>query len=183
MLRVVCAKEGGAGVASVALCQDCQQPRTPPLQIGQLAFGQLQARAMRVCGFRAHLCAFDQAHAIRKPEDVVQAEAGGDQPLNLPHLRDARSGKHPVSHWHCAKRCRCGVCRWRDRAGRASGDLSRSVSDDLRTHLQAVQDFLRLCFATQPPASVFDALLAGAALASWDMRHAVQGMSIYVAGL
>ncbi|MEA5126236.1 alpha/beta fold hydrolase [Xanthomonas floridensis] len=34
------------------------------------------------------------------------------------------------------------------------------VSDDLRTHLQAVYDFLRLCFATQPPVPVFDTLLA-----------------------
>ncbi|MEQ8035738.1 alpha/beta hydrolase [Xanthomonas sp. WHRI 6106] len=57
------------------------------------------------------------------------------------------------------------------------------VSDELRTHLQAVQDFLRLCFATQPPAPVFDTLLANAALASWDMQRAVQGMSIDVAGL
>ncbi|WP_126968189.1 alpha/beta fold hydrolase [Xanthomonas arboricola] len=57
------------------------------------------------------------------------------------------------------------------------------VSDDLRTHLQAVQDFLRLCFATQPPAPVFATLLANAALASWDMQRAVQGMSIEVAGL
>nr|WP_238601242.1 alpha/beta hydrolase [Xanthomonas arboricola] len=57
------------------------------------------------------------------------------------------------------------------------------VSDDLRTHLQAVQDFLRLCFATQPPAPVFEALLANASLASWDMQRAVQGMSIDVAGL
>ncbi|MCC4619964.1 alpha/beta hydrolase [Xanthomonas cassavae CFBP 4642] len=57
------------------------------------------------------------------------------------------------------------------------------VSDDLRTHLQAVQNFLRLCFATQPPAPVFDTLLANAALASWDMQRAVQGMSIDTAGL
>ncbi|CAD7712943.1 Arylesterase [Xanthomonas hydrangeae] len=57
------------------------------------------------------------------------------------------------------------------------------VSDDLRTHLQAVQDFLRLCFATHPPAPVFDTLLANASLASWDMQRAVQGMSIDVAGL
>ncbi|MEB1609384.1 alpha/beta hydrolase [Xanthomonas campestris pv. campestris] len=57
------------------------------------------------------------------------------------------------------------------------------VSDDLRTHLQAVQDFLRLCFATQPPAPVFATLLANASLASWDMQRAVQGMSIDVAGL
>ncbi|ATB56904.1 alpha/beta hydrolase [Xanthomonas citri pv. fuscans] len=57
------------------------------------------------------------------------------------------------------------------------------VSPDLRTHLQAVQDFLRLCFATQPPAPVFETLLANASLASWDMQRAVQGMSIDVAGL
>ncbi|NIK40583.1 pimeloyl-ACP methyl ester carboxylesterase [Xanthomonas arboricola] len=57
------------------------------------------------------------------------------------------------------------------------------VSDDLRTHLQAVQEFLRLCFATPPPAPVFETLLANASLASWDMQRAVQGMSIDVAGL
>ncbi|ATS23494.1 alpha/beta hydrolase [Xanthomonas phaseoli pv. phaseoli] len=57
------------------------------------------------------------------------------------------------------------------------------VSPDLRTHLQAVQDFLRLCFATQPPVPVFESLLANASLASWDMQRAVQGMSIDVAGL
>lgn len=57
------------------------------------------------------------------------------------------------------------------------------VSDDLRTHLQAVHDFLRLCFATQPSAPVFGTLLANASLASWDMQRAVQGMSIDVAGL
>ncbi len=57
------------------------------------------------------------------------------------------------------------------------------VSPDLRTHLQAVQDFLRLCFATQPPVPVFETLLANASLASWDMQRAVQGMSIDVGGL
>ncbi|WP_349656749.1 alpha/beta hydrolase [Xanthomonas sp. 10-10] len=57
------------------------------------------------------------------------------------------------------------------------------VSDDLRTHLQAVHDFLRLCFATQPSAPVFETLLANASLASWDMQRAVQGMSIDLAGL
>ncbi|PPV08470.1 alpha/beta fold hydrolase, partial [Xanthomonas axonopodis] len=57
------------------------------------------------------------------------------------------------------------------------------VSLDLRTHLQAVQDFLRLCFATQPPEPVFETLLANASLASWDMQRAVQDMSIDIAGL
>ncbi|OCG83024.1 alpha/beta fold hydrolase, partial [Xanthomonas euvesicatoria] len=57
------------------------------------------------------------------------------------------------------------------------------VSPDLRTHLQAVQDFLRLCFATQPAVPVFETLLANASLASWDMQRAVQGMSIDVGGL
>ncbi|PKV11332.1 alpha/beta fold hydrolase [Xanthomonas prunicola] len=57
------------------------------------------------------------------------------------------------------------------------------VSPDLRTHLQAVQEFLRLCFATQPPAPVFETLLANASLASWDMQRAMQGMSIDLVGL
>ncbi|UXA70691.1 alpha/beta hydrolase [Xanthomonas prunicola] len=57
------------------------------------------------------------------------------------------------------------------------------VSPDLRTHLQAVQEFVRLCFATPPPAPVFETLLANASLASWDMQRAVQGMSIDLVGL
>ncbi|MET0289208.1 MAG: alpha/beta hydrolase [Pseudoxanthomonas sp.] len=57
------------------------------------------------------------------------------------------------------------------------------VSDDLGTHLDAIGTFLRLCFATPPPASVFERLLANAAMASWDMQRAVQGMSVDLAGL
>lgn len=49
---------------------------------------------------------------------------------------------------------------------------------DLKTHLEAVRDFLRLCFLTQPAASDFERLLANAALASWDMQRAVQSMQV-----
>jgi pimeloyl-ACP methyl ester carboxylesterase len=53
---------------------------------------------------------------------------------------------------------------------------------DLKTHLDAVRDFLRLCFHTQPAAPDFERLLANAAVASWDMQRAVQSMKIDVAG-
>ena len=53
---------------------------------------------------------------------------------------------------------------------------------DLKTHLDAVRDFLRLCFHTQPAGPDFERLLANAAVASWDMQRAVQSMKIDVAG-
>lgn len=51
------------------------------------------------------------------------------------------------------------------------------VSPDLKTHLNAVRDFLRLCFHTQPDASTFELLLANAATASWDMQRAVMSIT------
>jgi pimeloyl-ACP methyl ester carboxylesterase len=57
------------------------------------------------------------------------------------------------------------------------------VADDLGTHLDAIGTFLRLCFALPPPAPVFERLLANAAMASWDMQRAVQGISVDLAGL
>lgn len=57
------------------------------------------------------------------------------------------------------------------------------VAEDLGTHLDAIATFLRLCFATPPPAPVFERLLANAAMASWDMQRAVQGVSVDLAGL
>ncbi|USX26241.1 alpha/beta hydrolase [Oxalobacteraceae bacterium OTU3CINTB1] len=53
---------------------------------------------------------------------------------------------------------------------------------DLKTHLDAVRAFLRLCFHTQPAASDFERLLANAAVASWDMQRAVQSMKVDLAG-
>jgi non-heme chloroperoxidase len=49
---------------------------------------------------------------------------------------------------------------------------------DLKTHLDAVRDFLRLCFLTQPAAPDFERLLANAAVASWDMQRAVLSMQV-----
>ncbi|HWW69444.1 MAG TPA: alpha/beta hydrolase [Duganella sp.] len=49
---------------------------------------------------------------------------------------------------------------------------------DLKTHLDAVRDFLRLCFRTQPAAPDFERLLANAAMASRDMQRAVQSMTV-----
>ena len=53
---------------------------------------------------------------------------------------------------------------------------------DLKTHLDAVREFLRLCFHTQPAAPDFKRLLANAAVASWDMQRAVQSMKVDLAG-
>lgn len=52
------------------------------------------------------------------------------------------------------------------------------VSPDLRTHLDAMRSFLRLCFEKQPDAATFERLLANAAMASWDMQSAVQSMTV-----
>jgi len=52
------------------------------------------------------------------------------------------------------------------------------VSRDLKTHLDAVRDFLRLCFHTQPDAPTFERLLANAAMASWDMQRAMMSISV-----
>ena len=52
------------------------------------------------------------------------------------------------------------------------------VSQDLKTHLDTVRDFLRLCFHTQPDAPTFERLLASAAMASWDMQRAVMSISV-----
>ena len=57
------------------------------------------------------------------------------------------------------------------------------IAADLRTHLDGERAFLALCFRT-PPDAVTDArLLAGAALASWDMQRAVPTMTVDTAGL
>jgi pimeloyl-ACP methyl ester carboxylesterase len=55
------------------------------------------------------------------------------------------------------------------------------VSADLKTHLDTVRDFLRLCFHTQPDAATFERLLANAAMASWDMQRAVMSMTVEAA--
>lgn len=55
------------------------------------------------------------------------------------------------------------------------------VSPDLKTHLDTVRDFLRLCFHTQPDAPTFERLLANAAMASWDMQRAVMSISVEAA--
>ena len=52
------------------------------------------------------------------------------------------------------------------------------VSPDLKTHLDTVRDFLALCFRTRPDGATFERLLANAAMASWDMQHAVMSMTV-----
>ncbi|WP_410012921.1 alpha/beta fold hydrolase [Sodalis sp. C49] len=49
---------------------------------------------------------------------------------------------------------------------------------DLKTHLDAVRDFLSLCFYTQPDAATFGRLYANAAMASWDMQRAVMSITV-----
>lgn len=55
------------------------------------------------------------------------------------------------------------------------------ASDDLRTHLDAVRTFLRLCFHTQPDAPTMERLLANAAMASWTMTRATPSMTVAAA--
>ncbi|NDL65684.1 alpha/beta fold hydrolase [Acerihabitans arboris] len=51
-------------------------------------------------------------------------------------------------------------------------------SPDLKTHLDAVRDFLGLCFHTQPDAATSGRLFANAAMASWDMQRAVLSITV-----
>lgn len=46
------------------------------------------------------------------------------------------------------------------------------ASNDLRTHLDAIRKFVRLCFHTQPDRPTLERLLTNAALASWTMTGA-----------
>ncbi|WAC71714.1 alpha/beta hydrolase [Roseateles sp. SL47] len=55
------------------------------------------------------------------------------------------------------------------------------ASQDLPTHLNAVRDFLRLCFQHQPDPSSFEQLLANAAMASWTMTRTVPSMTALAA--
>ncbi|OLU34946.1 alpha/beta hydrolase [Pseudomonas sp. PA15(2017)] len=50
------------------------------------------------------------------------------------------------------------------------------ASDDLKTHLDALRAFVRLCFHTQPDADSMELLLTNAAMASWPMTRAIPGM-------
>lgn len=61
----------------------------------------------------------------------------------------------------------------------AHPDIYNNIkATDLKTHLDTVRAFLRLCFHTQPDNQTFERLFANAAMASWDMQKAVMGMDI-----
>ncbi|MBA8879225.1 alpha/beta fold hydrolase [Phyllobacterium myrsinacearum] len=55
------------------------------------------------------------------------------------------------------------------------------ASDDLKVHLDAMRDFLALCFATQPDRALFERLLSNAAMASWTMTRTVPSMTVFAA--
>ena len=55
------------------------------------------------------------------------------------------------------------------------------ASDDLKAHLDAVRDFLALCFAMQPDQPTFERLLSNAATASWMMTRVMPSMSVFAA--
>lgn len=55
------------------------------------------------------------------------------------------------------------------------------ASEDLTIHLDAVRDFLRLCFHVQPDTATFERLLSSAAMASWTMTRAVPSMTVLAA--
>ncbi|TWE05852.1 pimeloyl-ACP methyl ester carboxylesterase [Pseudomonas sp. AG1028] len=50
------------------------------------------------------------------------------------------------------------------------------ASDDLKTHLDALRAFVRLCFHTQPDTASMEVLLTNAAMASWPMTRSIPGM-------
>jgi pimeloyl-ACP methyl ester carboxylesterase len=52
------------------------------------------------------------------------------------------------------------------------------ASNDMRTHLDAVRDFLALNFAKQPDTATFERLLSNAAMASWVMTRSVPSMTV-----
>lgn len=52
------------------------------------------------------------------------------------------------------------------------------ASDDLKVHLDAIREFLALCFATQPDQATFERLLSNAAMASWSMTRTVPSMTV-----
>ncbi|SON84023.1 hypothetical protein XAP412_510027 [Xanthomonas phaseoli pv. phaseoli] len=51
---------------------------------------------MRVCGVRAHLRAFHQAHALWEAKNFIQVETRRDQALDLAHLCNACVREDPV---------------------------------------------------------------------------------------
>lgn len=55
------------------------------------------------------------------------------------------------------------------------------ASDDLKVHLDAVRDFLALCFAMQPDQPTFERLLSNAATASWMMTRIMPSMTVFAA--
>ncbi|MDQ9021861.1 alpha/beta hydrolase [Acinetobacter sichuanensis] len=52
------------------------------------------------------------------------------------------------------------------------------TAEDLKTHLDGENAFLRLCFYTQPDIATFERLISAAALANFTMQKAVPNMSI-----
>lgn len=55
------------------------------------------------------------------------------------------------------------------------------ASGDLKTHLEAVSTFLKLCFQTQPDRPTLELLLSNAAMASWTMTRATPSMTVAAA--
>ncbi|WP_130835648.1 alpha/beta fold hydrolase [[Erwinia] mediterraneensis] len=55
------------------------------------------------------------------------------------------------------------------------------ASDNLHTHLNAVRDFLRLCFYQQPDRATWERLLANAAMASWTLTRTIPTMTLAAA--
>jgi pimeloyl-ACP methyl ester carboxylesterase len=55
------------------------------------------------------------------------------------------------------------------------------ASDDLKVHLDAVRDFLALCFELQPDQPTFERLLSNAATASWMMTRIMPSMTVFAA--
>lgn len=55
------------------------------------------------------------------------------------------------------------------------------ASDELVPHLDAIRNFLRLCFYTQPDRETGERLLTNAAMASWTMTRTIPSMTLAAA--
>jgi len=96
-----CATGGGLRRASsrgrgAGIFKHLAQPGAAALEVGDLALDGCQPPALHLGRLRTGRRAFDQPHAVGKPADFRQREAGSDQALDLPDLRDGGGGKGAI---------------------------------------------------------------------------------------
>lgn len=77
--------------------QHLAQPCASLFKVRDLPLYGSEPSALHFTRFRTRCSAFDHAHAIGKSADLRQAEACGDQPLDLTDLGDGDGEKHPIA--------------------------------------------------------------------------------------